>query len=528
MYHRAPERRKTAMDRLTHDTRMALRSLRRSPLFTTAAVLILAVGIGMAGAMYSVIDGVMLRSLPVRDQDRIVVLHARDRDGVDLSLAGQDFEDLRHDSRLVQNIAGVYHAGAFVMPLTMDGRPVILKEAIVTGNFFQLLGVSPVLGRLLRPADDTLGGLQSIVLSYGTWRRQFAGDTAILGRHFRSPYETPPYKSGFTIIGVAPPGLDFPVGADFWADAGYPDNWQMDAVGRLATAAAPGAARSEFLGLMQQLGRRQTVSVDVETADIHTLLEAITGEAKPVLIVVSAAVVFLLIISCVNVGNLLLVRGAIRSPELVLRRAIGGTSRDLARLLSLESTLLVVAGGVLGLVLAQVLEALLFALAPGELPRTDVVRLAGTPIAVITCIVVDRRGALRGRVLVRRQPMGRVASTVGRRALRRAHAATPASGSHPGRSPDGAGVDHARWRGPARPNTLPAAARATGLSRGSTLDLDRGLPRDDVRLAPEASPACRRILPPDPCDPRCNRTHAHHRSGICGRASVDRPVGGRG
>ena len=243
----------------------------------------------------------------------------------------------------------------------MDGRPVILKEAIVTGNFFQLLGVSPVLGRLLRPADDTLGGLQSIVLSYGTWRRQFAGDTAILGRHFRSPYETPPYKSGFTIIGVAPPGLDFPVGADFWADAGYPDNWQMDAVGRLATAAAPGAARSEFLGLMQQLGRRQTVSVDVETADIHTLLEAITGEAKPVLIVVSAAVVFLLIISCVNVGNLLLVRGAIRSPELVLRRAIGGTSRDLARLLSFESTLLVVAGGMLGLVLAQVLEALLFA-----------------------------------------------------------------------------------------------------------------------------------------------------------------------
>ncbi len=375
------------MDRLTHDTRVALRSLRRSPLFTTAAILILAVGIGMAGAMYSVIDGVMLRSLPVRDQDRIVVLHARDRDGVDLALAGQDFEDLRRDSRLVQNIAGVYHAGAFVMPLTMDGRPVVLNEAIVTGNFFQLLGVRPVLGRLLRPADDTLGGLQSIVLSYGTWRRQFAGDTGVLGRHFRSPYETPPYKSGFTIIGVAPPGLDFPVGADFWSDAGYPDNWQMDVVGRLATGAAPGAARSEFLGLMQQLGRRQTVSVDVETADIHTLAAAITGEAKPVLIVVSAAVAFLLIISCVNVGNLLIVRGAMRSPELVLRRAIGGTSGDLARLLSLESTLLVVAGGMLGLVLAQVLETLLLALAPGELPRTDVVRLAGTPVTAISCIV---------------------------------------------------------------------------------------------------------------------------------------------
>ena len=376
------------MDRLTHDTRVALRSLRRSPLFTAAAILILAVGIGMAGAMYSVIDGVMLRSLPVRDQDRVVVLHARDRVGVDLSLVGQDFEDLRHDSRLVQNIAGVYHAGAFVMPLTLAGRPIVLKEAIVTGNFFQLLGVSPVLGRLLRPADDTLGGLQSIVLSYGAWRRQFASDTAVLGRHFRSPYEVPPYRSGFTIIGVAPPGLDFPVGADFWADAGYPDNWQMDVVGRLAAGAAPGAARSEFLGLMQQLGRRQTVSVNVETADIHTLPEAIAGEAKPVLIVVSAAVAFLLIISCVNVGNLLLVRGAMRSPELVLRRAIGGTSGDLARLLSVESTLLVVAGGMLGLVLAQIFETLLFALAPGELPRTDVVRLAGTPVAAIAFIVV--------------------------------------------------------------------------------------------------------------------------------------------
>ena len=197
------------MDWLLRDTRVALRGCNSHP----PSRLLLSSSSPLAWpwpARCTRLSSTLLQPLPVRDQDRIVVLNARDRNGVDVSLAGQDFADLCRDTRLVQNMAGIYHAGPFVQPLDLDGRPIELNGAIVTGNFFEMLGVRPVLGRLLRPADDSIRGVEAVVLSYSAWRGQFGGDPSVLGKHLRSPYELPPYTDDFRIIRSRPTRARFP------------------------------------------------------------------------------------------------------------------------------------------------------------------------------------------------------------------------------------------------------------------------------------------------------------------------------
>src|SRR5205823_44872 len=200
------------MHRLAQDVGLALRGFRRTPTFVVSVVAILALGIGMAAAMASVYDAVLRRPLPVRDPDHVAVMWTYREPGVELSASMRAAREWARDSRMVRDVGGVVHWGATDFPMLDGDRPVVLKRALVSGNFFTVLGARPALGRLLRPDDEVNGPPSVLVLSYAAWRAQFGGDPGVVGRRLLDPY----YRHEVTVVGVAPAGLDYPSGAGYW------------------------------------------------------------------------------------------------------------------------------------------------------------------------------------------------------------------------------------------------------------------------------------------------------------------------
>ncbi len=367
------------MDSLLLDLRHALRSLRRAPGFALTAALSLALGIGVATAMFTVFQAVLLRPLPVRDADRVVALWSFRDPTVEIPVVTPEVDDVARASRMLSEVAGVVHWGAYPAPLEQeDHQPITLRQTVVTGNFFEVLGARPVIGRLLRREDGVTGAEPVAVLSYDAWRRHFGGDRRVLGRRLVEPTG----GTTFTIVGVAPPGLDYPVGAEFWEATTPVTRTGMDVVARLAPGVSPGAARAEFLPLVRRLDRQYHIQLDPIGSSVRTLKDQMLGSARPILVALSSAVALLLLIACVNVGNLLLLRATLRGRELVIRRALGAGHVRIVRLLVVESALLGLAGGALGLVCAVGLLQALLALAPPGIPRLDLVRFAGTPAAL--------------------------------------------------------------------------------------------------------------------------------------------------
>ncbi|MDF2775839.1 MAG: permease, partial [Geminicoccaceae bacterium] len=368
------------MDRVTQDFRIALRGFRRAPSFTATAILILGIGIGMAVAMFTVFDAVLIRTLPVREQDRIVELYTyRGDPNADFHLLRGDLPQVAAASRTMRDIAGVAHWGAASSPYLDGDRSFVLNRAVVTGNFFDVLGARAALGRMLRASDEGPGAAPVMVLSHATWRREFAGDTSVIGRRLVDAFG----RTSYEIVGVAPPGLDYPAGAGLWIPPWQPStNLSVIAVARLAPDASPEAAQTEFFGTM----RRLFPDREFDGAHVETFTQAVVGDVRPILIVLSAAVGLLLLIACVNVGNLMLLRAASRARELSIRRALGATPGDVARLLVVESGLLGIAGGALGMTCAVALLRLLLAVAPSRLPRTDVIALDSTPLAIALAV----------------------------------------------------------------------------------------------------------------------------------------------
>ncbi|HXB27776.1 MAG TPA: ABC transporter permease [Gemmatimonadaceae bacterium] len=355
-----------------HDVRIALRGFLRNPTFSVTAVLILGIGIGMAVAMWGVFSAVLLRPLPIVAQDEVVVPRTLDAAGVDLPFTPAEIQDLQRDSRTMRQVAGFAHYGSYTFPLADGDQAIVLHQAAVTADFFSLLGARPVIGRLLQPSDDSTAHV--MVLSYRAWQRQFAGDPGVIGHLLRFTRATWSYA----IVGVAPPGLDYPVGADCWVPlaAGQRD---LDLIARLRPGTTPAVARADFSTLVKAIDARRAGSLNVARVDVRTLRTAIVGDARPVIVVLTGAVLLLLLIACVNVGNLLLLRAAARSRELATRRAIGATSRDILRQLMVESAVLAAMGGALGLACAEAALRALRALAPPELPRIDAVGLGVAP-----------------------------------------------------------------------------------------------------------------------------------------------------
>jgi predicted permease len=354
-----------------------------------AAVLILGLGIGMSTAMFTVYRAVVVDRLPVLDQDRLVVLHPLDRGGAHLDVPLPYLDEIRRDSRTLRQVAGVYHLGAIPAPLLDRGTPIDFATVYATANLFDVLGTRPALGRLLRPSDGAAGAPKVMVISYGSWRRHFHQDSLIIGRTLVEPYD----RSRVTIVGVAPPGLEYPTGADSWRPAPPDFTAQVDIVGRLAPGASSEATRAELYALTRRVNPfasdgNGAFRPPIAGVDSRAFAVEVLGNARPALVILTAAVVLLLLIACVNVGNLILVRAAGRTREIAVRRAIGATYGDLARQLLVENAILGIAGGVVGLVCAESLLALLLHFAPPQLPRTDVVGVSGAPLGVAIGITV--------------------------------------------------------------------------------------------------------------------------------------------
>ena len=370
------------MNHLTSDIRIALRGFRRTPAFAITVLVILGAGIGTAVAMFAVFRAVLIEKLPVREAERLAVLSTYKTDpAVEFGLQLEDLKRIGAASNTLTAIAGYAHWGVAPSPIVDGDRALLLNRVMASGNFFDVLGATPARGRLLRPSDSDPGAAHVVVISYNVWQHTFGGDSAIVGRHVTEPYQ----QFAYTIVGVAPAGLDFPARADFWLaeppDAG---GQGIIAVGRLAPGATLSAAQSELSGIMQRIAPER----QLKGANAADFTRAVVGDVRPVLRILMLAVMLLLVIACVNVGNLLLLRAASRTREIALRRALGASYGDLVRQLLSENALLAFAGGALGIVGARAELRMLVAWAPPQLPRRDMVSLAGAPVAAALAVTL--------------------------------------------------------------------------------------------------------------------------------------------
>src|SRR5438309_7956174 len=359
-----------------NDVRYAFRTLCTSPGFALTAILTLALGIGLATAVFTVADALLLRRLPVRDQDRLVVLWGRkpDREFA-YPLGLDDAREFARQTRSLERVAFFSYYGAGPKPIRDGDQISLLRRALVSGEFFDVLGARPVLGRALGATDDVSGAAPVLVLSYGAWQRRFGGDPHVLGRQVLT------YDDGvaYTILGVMPQGLDYPRGTDCWAPV-VPSTVPKDlyVIGRIAAGRTAADAQDELTAFFRRPGGSRW-GRDLRGV-VHTLRRLIFADPRPALIVFAAAAGLLLLITCINVANLLLVRGLARVREIAVRSALGaGRGQVIVQLLT-ENALLALAGGALGLAVAAGGVRIFVAFAPAGVPRLDEIRVNATAL----------------------------------------------------------------------------------------------------------------------------------------------------
>ena len=372
----------------------AARKLARSPGFALTAALTLALGIGLSTAVFTVADALWIRRLPVRDQGRVVALWGTTRDGqfANFPVSFDEAREFARRATTLESTALFGYEGAFPQTIQEGDRAYRLRRALVTGNFFDVLGSRPVLGRALRPEDDVAGAAPVVVLSHRAWRGRFNGDANIVGRRITMVENGRTY----TVVGVMPQGLDYPTGVEMWAplvasSTGTGDSLHisypaLDLVARLRPGASMASVRAEFTDYLERY-----VAVvwhyDLR-ATVTSLPDLVLGDTRPALLVVAAAAALLLLVTCVNVANLLLVRAMGRTRELVVRSALGASRARIAGELLAESSLLAAAGGVSGIALAVAIVRAFVALAPTTLPRLDEISLNGQVFAAAIGITI--------------------------------------------------------------------------------------------------------------------------------------------
>lgn len=364
------------------DLRVGIRSLRRAPGFAATAILTLALGIGLATAVFTVADAVLLRRLPVQDQNRLVVLWGQmPQRNFAYPLGFDDARDFARRTRSLERVALVASWGAAPLAIRDADQISRLRRALVSGEFFNVLDARPVLGRALRQEDDVYGAPAVLVLSYAAWQQRFGGDARVLGRQLVMYEDNVPY----TIVGVMPQGLDYPRGTDFWAPiaASIPPKGlqyvSLHLIGRLAPRATISDARAE---LTTFFGRTEAASWERDLRAVaEPLPRLVLGDVRPALLVFSAAAGLLLLITCINVASLLLVRGMGRVREIAVRSALGAGRGDVIVQLLIENAVLAAAGGTLGIAVAAAAVRSFIAFAPPGVPRLDEIHLNATALA---------------------------------------------------------------------------------------------------------------------------------------------------
>ena len=359
------------MAALLEDIRFAVRILRKNLGFTAVAVLTLALAIGANTAIFSVVNGVLLRPLPFPQSDQLFQAFRRSEDGISQSLSVPHYTFL---SAQRQPFSGVtaWPAMNSGFNLTGDGSPERVMGARVTQPFFDVIGVRPALGRGFLAEEDVPSGAHVVVLSHGLWQRRFGGSPDILGRSITLNGEP------FTIVGVAPPGFGQPDSAQLWTPLQLDPSSTSDAnylyvVGRLRREVEPAQVSAMLAVQGDQLRASRASALDADRKlDAMPLQTMNARGVKPALLVLLGAVSLVLLIACVNLANLQLARAATRERELAVRTALGASPGRILRQLLTESVLLSLAGGGLGLLLAAWAIPSLLALAPSGLPLPQV------------------------------------------------------------------------------------------------------------------------------------------------------------
>jgi putative ABC transport system permease protein len=364
-----------AIKNMLQDLTYAFRWLRKNPGFTVLAVLMLAVGIGVNTAMFSVINAVLLQPLPYAEPDRIVWMNESGPEIKNRHLSYLNFIDWRKRN---QSFEGMSLFRGWSVNLSGTDKPENLDARIVTSDYFKVMRATPMLGRDFTPEDDQPGAAPVTIISYGFWQQRFAGDPNIIGRQIL--LEDTPH----TVIGVAP--------QDF-AHHGPPPLWLLlgpqklkgrdvrdagNVIARLKPGVTIEQARAEMNSISQQLRQEHPIAnAGADTVNVVSLQDSITRNVGTALKVLFAAVALVLLIACANVANLLLARAATRRKEFALRAALGASRFRLVRQMLVESLILAIAGGVIGLILASWTIALLSRVAHETVPRMSSLAING-------------------------------------------------------------------------------------------------------------------------------------------------------
>jgi predicted permease len=368
------------LETVLQDIRYGARMLIRNPVFSLVAIITLALGIGANTGIFSVVNAVLLRTLPYPDSDRIVAIEEYHVQGGRGQITAANFVDWRARNHTFENLAGIFTKYS---NLTGAGEPERIGVAVVSANFFDVLRVQPGLGRGFAAADEQAGHPAIAILSHALWQRRFGADPSVVGKQVILDEKI------YTVTGVMPAGFQYPKLIDVWVPPLRiaPElNSQMDvtqnrisgylsAIARLKTGVTLQQSAAEMDAITAGLRQQYPDSTGDRFDRVVTLQTHVVGDIRPALLTLLAAVAGVLLIACANVANLLLARLNARRKEIVLRAALGAKRGRLIRQVMTESILLSLVGGVFGLLLAWQGISLLVAVAPANLPRITEVNL---------------------------------------------------------------------------------------------------------------------------------------------------------
>ncbi|MEP6995091.1 MAG: ABC transporter permease, partial [Acidobacteriota bacterium] len=364
--------------KILQDVRYALRGFARTPGFTAVAVATLALGIGANTAIFSIVDGVLLRPLPYPKPERLVTMPR--------NVSRLELEDLMAGTRSFEGMGGVV-----IQPLSLTGgsEPIQLSGGLVAGDYFQVLGARAGRGRTLTAADDVFDGERVAVITHGLWMRQWGGDEGIVGRKITlagNPYTVVGVLRSDFVMPQNQADVYVPLRVGYAVGAKYRGVHFLRSVYRLKPGVSLAAARADLDAACRRMAALHPDENAGTSSELMPLLESVVGDSRGPLRILSGAVGVVLLIACANLANLLLARGAARRCEMAIRTALGASRFRLTRQLLTESALLALIGGGVGTLLAGWGTALMLAHLPEGLPRLSGVGIDGR-VAAFTILL---------------------------------------------------------------------------------------------------------------------------------------------